>query len=363
MSANDREAADRQFMTRALALAEQGLFTTSPNPRVGCVIAAADGIIGEGWHARAGAPHAEIEALRDAANRGHDVRGATLYVTLEPCNHVGRTGPCTEAVLRSGVRRVVAAMADPNRIATGGAAKLRAAGVEVETGVLEQHARALNPGFVCRIERGRPFVRLKVAITLDGRTATDEGASQWITGQPARDDGHAWRARACAVLTGVGTVLADNPRMTVRAVATSRQPLRVVVDRHGDTPAEANVLRGGALIVGSGIRNASWPADVEHLSLPDKDGRVDLPALMHALAQRELNEVHVEAGARLNAALLDDRLVDELLIYVAPSVLGDPARGLALFPAARGLEERWRCSFESVDRIGGDLRIRASVVD
>jgi diaminohydroxyphosphoribosylaminopyrimidine deaminase/5-amino-6-(5-phosphoribosylamino)uracil reductase len=362
MSSQAFADADAVFMARALSLAEKGLYTTTPNPRVGCVIVNDGRIVGEGWHEKAGGPHAEIAALRDAESRGHDVRGATVYVTLEPCNHVGRTMACTEALVAAGVTRIVAAMTDPNPSAGGGAGRLRAAGIRVDIGLHEREAGALNPGFIARMTRGRPYVRIKVAGTLDGRTADADGRSQWITGEVARNDGHAWRARACAVLTGIGTVQADNPRLTVRAVATPRQPLRIVVDRHADTPREAKVLQDGALVVTAGPRNAAWPDSVEHLALPDANGRVDLNAMLAHFARRELNEIHVEAGARLNGALLEAGLVDEILAYVAPSLLGDPARGIAQFHEGRNLEMRLRLAFESVDRLGDDLRVRARVV-
>jgi diaminohydroxyphosphoribosylaminopyrimidine deaminase/5-amino-6-(5-phosphoribosylamino)uracil reductase len=230
-------------MARALALAANGLYTTTPNPRVGCVIVKAGEVIGEGWHERAGGPHAEINALSQVKARGRDPRGATLYSTLEPCNHAGRTSACAEAVIASGVARVVAAMADPNTEAAGGTARLRAAGVVVDVGALESEARELNIGFVSRVTRGRPWVRLKAAASVDGRTALESGASQWITGEAARADGHRWRARACAILTGIGTVRRDDPQLTVRAVSTPRQPRRVVVDRAAETPPSARCWR------------------------------------------------------------------------------------------------------------------------
>ena len=353
--------ADRAHMMRALALAERGLFTTTPNPRVGCVIARGDTAIAEGFHARAGGAHAEVAALSDAASRGVDVAGATLYVTLEPCNAQGRGPPCVDAILGAGIARVLAAMPDPNPRKAGGAARLREAGVAVDVGLLEHEARELNPGFISNIERERPWVRLKVAASLDGRTALASGASQWITGEAARADGHAWRARACAILTGIGTVLNDDPAMTVRAVPTPRQPKRVIVDRHAQTPPTARVLGNeGALIVTAGECNAQWPACVESVALPDADGRVDLALMMRMLAMRNILELHVEAGARLNGALLDAGLVDEVLMYVAPSVLFDPARGA--FERTRPLESlssRVALSFHDVRRIGDDLRIVA----
>ncbi len=355
--------ADRVFMARALALAERALYTTSPNPRVGCVVVRDGVTLGEGWHVRPGEAHAEVLALADARARGHDPRGATLYVTLEPCNHTGRTPPCTDAVIAAGVARVVAAMADPNTAAGGGAARLRASAIVCDFGLLGDEARALNIGFVSRMTRGRPWVRLKVAASLDGRTALATGESRWITGDAARADGHRWRARACAVLTGIGTVLQDDPQMTVRAVETTRQPRRIVVDRHGQTPASARILEGGnALIVIAGDRHPQWPAGVETLELPDGDGRVDLLALVEELARRDVNELHVEAGGKLNGALLAAGVVDELLLYVAPSLLGDPARGIADFPGGLArLDDRIQLTIRDVARIGDDLRIVARV--
>lgn len=352
---------DRSHMTRALELAARGLYTATPNPRVGCVIARDDRVIGEGFHARAGEGHAEVNALADAAQRGVDVRGATMYVTLEPCNHFGRTPPCVDAIVASGITRVVIAMRDPSREAGGGAARLRAAGIAVEEGLLEDRARELNVGFISRVVRGRPWMRVKIAASLDGRTALDGGESQWITSEEARSDGHAWRARACAILTGIGTVLADDPALTVRHVATTRQPRRVIVDRHAQTPATARVLEGeGALVVTAGDRNSDWPSSVEVLALPDGKGRVDLARMLHELAARGVNELHVEAGAKLNGALLDGGLVDELLAYLAPAVIGDPARGM--FERGSPLASlRLRDEFvwHDVSRVGHDLRVIA----
>ncbi|MEO6566424.1 MAG: bifunctional diaminohydroxyphosphoribosylaminopyrimidine deaminase/5-amino-6-(5-phosphoribosylamino)uracil reductase RibD, partial [Casimicrobiaceae bacterium] len=291
---------------------------------------------------------------------GHSVHGATLYVTLEPCNHHGRTPPCVDAVIASGIVRVVAAMADPDPVAAGGAQRLRMAGIAVEFGPGGDAALELNRGFVSRVVRGRPWVRVKVAASLDGRTALVNGTSQWITGAAARADGHAWRARACAVLTGVGTVLHDDPRMTVREVETTRQPLRVIVDRHGETPASARILEGtGALIFTAGARNHAWPASVETLALPDADNRVDLPAMMRELGARSINELHVEAGARLNGALLEAGLVDEVLLYVAPCIIGDPARGAFARPQAlASLDAAEGFTWHDMHRVGDDVRLR-----
>jgi diaminohydroxyphosphoribosylaminopyrimidine deaminase / 5-amino-6-(5-phosphoribosylamino)uracil reductase len=348
-------------MARALALAERGLYTATPNPRVGCVVVKDGEVIGEGWHARAGEAHAEVAALADAHTKGQDANGATLYVTLEPCDRHGRTPPCVDALLAAGIARVVAAMQDPNPAQAGGAARLRAAGVRVDVGLCEAEASAQNVGFVSRMTRGRPWVRTKLAASLDGRTALTSGESRWITGAPARADGHAWCARACAIVTGVGTVLHDDPQLTVRDVATARQPLRVIVDRHADTPAKARVLDGGnALVVTAGTHNEAWPPGTQWLPMPDGEARVDLVALLHALADRGVNEVHVEAGAKLNGALLQAGLIDELLLYVAPAVIGDPARGMFEFatPLA-SLDKRVNVEWTSIDRIGDDLRIVA----
>ena len=351
-------------MARALALAARGLYTTSPNPRVGCVVARGDEVLGEGWHERPGLAHAERLALDDARARGHDVQGATVYVTLEPCNHTGRTPPCVDALLSARVGRVVAAMADPNPVASGGVARLRAAGIAVETGLCSDQARELNPGFVSRMTRGRPWVRSKLAASLDGRTALVDGSSRWITGVEARADGHAWRARACAILTGIGTVRDDDPELTVRAVPTTRQPLRVVVDRHAETPPTARVLAGGnAIVVTARDTNAAWPAGTRTIVLPDADGRVDLPALMQELALNGVNELHVEAGARLNGALFDAGLVDEIVCYLAPALIGDPARGLFQRRAPLAdLADRTPLAFTGVERLGADLRIVARVL-
>jgi diaminohydroxyphosphoribosylaminopyrimidine deaminase/5-amino-6-(5-phosphoribosylamino)uracil reductase len=355
---------DREHMRRALELAARGLFTTTPNPRVGCVIVGDGRVIGEGWHERTGEAHAEIRALADVAARGATARGATAYVTLEPCNHTGRTPPCTDALLAAGVARVVAAMRDPYLPAAGGAGRLAAAGVEVEHGLLEAEARELNVGWIKRVRHGRPWVRVKIAASLDGRTALDNGESRWITGAEARADGHRWRARACAILTGIGTVQQDDPQLTVREVQTSRQPLKVIVDRHGELPVGARVLEGGnILVVSAETPRTTWPANVESVVLRGADGRVDLERMLALLAEREINELHVEAGAKLNGALLAVGLVDELLVYLAPCLLGDPARGMFALPAPLArLAGRVPLSIQNVDRLGEDWRILARVL-
>ncbi len=351
------------MMTRALALAERGMFTTTPNPRVGCVIARDSLVLGEGWHERAGEAHAEVRALDDARIRGNDVQGATVYVTLEPCNHQGRTPPCTAALLGAGIMRVVSAMHDPYAEAAGGAERLKAAGLTVEVGFLEDAARELNVGWLHRLRCGRPWIRVKIAASLDGRTALGNGASQWITGEEARADGHRWRARACAILTGIGTVRHDDPQLTVRAIATPRQPIKIIVDRHGDVPPTARALEGGEVLLVTATRPvASLPGNVQVITVPDRDGRIDLRAMATALGAREINELHVEAGAKLNGAMLAAGIVDELLLYVAPCLLGDPARGMfALQAPLKALDERTSLNVRSIDAVGGDWRIVARV--
>jgi diaminohydroxyphosphoribosylaminopyrimidine deaminase/5-amino-6-(5-phosphoribosylamino)uracil reductase len=354
---------DRDLMARALQLAERGMYTTTPNPRVGCVIARGAQVLGEGWHARCGEAHAEVRALADARKRGNDPHGATAYVTLEPCNHQGRTPPCTEALLAAGIGRVVAAMRDPNPQAARGADRLRAAGVAVDIGLREAEARDLNPGWIKRMQTGRPWLRLKIAASLDGRTALQNGTSQWITGPAARADGHRWRARACAILTGIGTVRQDDPRLTVRDVDTPRQPLKVVVDRRAELAPTARLLAEGKTLVFSAVAPATpWPPHVQTQVLPDRDGRIDLGAMLDALGTRDINEVHVEAGAKLNGALLAAGLADELVIYLAPCLLGDPARGMLDWPTPiANLVDRVRLQVQSVVAIGEDWRIVARI--
>jgi diaminohydroxyphosphoribosylaminopyrimidine deaminase/5-amino-6-(5-phosphoribosylamino)uracil reductase len=359
-------AADHGFMARALQLAERGLYSTSPNPRVGCVLVRDGAVVGEGWHVRAGEAHAEVHALQAA---GAAARGATAYVTLEPCNHHGRTPPCVDALLAAGVVRVVAAMEDPNPLVAGqGLARLRAAGVATGHGLLEDAARELNIGFVARMTRGRPWLRLKAAASLDGRTALANGESQWITGPEARRDGHRWRARACAILTGVGTVRDDDPQLTVRDVETTRQPLRVVVDSRLEMPPTACLLDGGPVLVIGAVADparadALAARGAEVLLLPNADGKVDLAAALAELARRGINEVHAEAGARLNGSLLREGVVDELLLYLAPSLIGDAARGLFDLPALAALADRRRLQWRDVRRVGDDLRIVARLVE
>ena len=358
--------ADHAHMAQALRLAERGLYSTSPNPRVGCVIVRDGVVVGEGWHQRAGEAHAEVNALQQA---GTAARGATAYVTLEPCSHHGRTPPCTEALLAAGIRRVVAAMADPNPLVAGrGLAQLQAAGVAVDVGLMADEAHELNIGFVSRMTRQRPWVRLKAAASLDGKTALQNGESQWITGPQARQDGHCWRARACAILSGIGTVRKDDPQLNVRGVDTSRQPLKVIVDSRLELSPAARLLEVGNVLLVSAGQAVAEVAEraaalrergAEILDLPDGKGRVDLHALLHELAQRGLNEVHVEAGSRLNGALLAAGLVDEVLLYLAPCLLGDTARGLFALPALESLAGKHQLAIRAAERLGDDLRVLA----
>ena len=354
-------AFDHAMMRRALALAEKGLFTATPNPRVGCVITRGEHIVGEGWHEKAGGPHAEAHALQAA---GAAARGATAYLNLEPCSHHGRTPPCADALIGAGVARVVAAMRDPNPEAAHGGERLGAAKVGFESGLMEEQARELNIGFVSRVTRGRPWVRMKIAATLDGRTALAGGASQWITGAEARHDGHRWRARACALLTGIGTVRADDPQLTVREVETPRQPLRVVVDSRLETPAGARVLQGGNALVFCAAdqpeRSAALQArGAEIVRLPNAGGKVELAAMLAELGRRGVNELHVEGGFKLNGSLVREGCVDEFLLYLAPSLLGDSAQGMVNLAEMASLEDRLRLEIRAVDRVGEGLRIIA----
>lgn len=360
---------DRHYMARALALAWQGVNTTMPNPRVGCVIVKDGEVVGEGWHYQAGQPHAEVLALAEAGERA---RGATVYVTLEPCAHQGRTPPCADRLVEAGVARVIAAIEDPNQLVNGqGLARLRQAGIVVRCGLMAEEATELNEGFIARMTRGWPWVRLKAATSLDGFIALPDGQSQWITGERARADGHAWRARASAILTGIGTVRADNPAMTVRHVEVTRQPVRVLVDARLEVDEHAALFGAGEVWVAH-ARPDGWPDDgkrqrlldrgVRLLHLPDADGRhVDLSALLRLMGEAGFNELHVEAGAGLNAALMQAGLVDELLLYVAPALLGGGLHALAL-PPVPGLDARIRLAWREVTPVGDDLRLRLRVL-
>ncbi len=347
------------MMARALALAGKGLYTATPNPRVGCVLAQGETVVGEGWHEKTGGPHAEVVAIGQAGARA---AGATLYVNLEPCNHEGRTPPCADLILSKKIKRVVAAMLDPNPQAADGGERLAAAGVGFEHGLMETEARELNIGFVSRVTRKRPWVRMKIAATLDGRTALgagpNAGKSQWITGPEARKDGHRWRARACAILTGIGTVKADDPRLTVREIETPRQPLRVIVDSKLEIPANARVLEGGGALVFCAV-DAKNKIGAEVHKLPNPHGKVELPLMLEELARRGINELHVEAGVRLNGSLVREGCVDEFLIYLNPSVLGDEAQGMLALAGISSLDQRMKIKIASMDRIGDDIRILA----
>ncbi len=355
-------AADHEFMGQALQLAGRGLYTTTPNPRVGCAVVRDGALVGTGWHEKAGMPHAEALALEAAGARA---RGATLYVNLEPCSHHGRTPPCVDAMIAAGVKRVVAAIQDPNpKVAGAGFAKLRAAGIAVEQGLKEDEARELNIGFLARMARGRPWVRMKIAASLDGGTALANGKSQWITGEAARADGHRWRARACAVLTGFGTVRDDDPQLDVRGVETPRQPLKIVVDSKFETSPSARLLKEGKTLVAGAVKDAKRiaaleAAGAEAVIIPNERGKVELYRLAEELARRELNEIHVEAGTRLNGSLLQAGVVDELLVYLAPRIIGDSGRGMFGLPELTELSQTAALEIREVERVGEDLRILA----
>lgn len=355
---------DSTWMARALQLAGRGMFTTTPNPRVGCVLVKDGQVIGEGWHVKAGEPHAEPLALRAADGRA---QGASVYVTLEPCSHHGRTPPCADALVAAGVARVVIAMQDPNPLVAGrGIAALRAAGIEVECGLMEAEARLLNIGFDKRMKQGLPWVRSKIAASLDGRTALANGTSQWITGEAARRDVHVWRARSCAVLTGIDTVLADDAQLSVRHVETTRQPLRVVLDSHLRLPPAARIFQGGTVLVVTATADTEKHAALQQAGatvvvFADEGGRVDLAATLRHLATIGCNEVLVEAGTTLNGALLKAGLVDELVLYFAPQLLGDMARGMAQLGELAALDERVGLVWQDVRQVGNDLRIVAKV--
>ena len=366
MNASLPDAFDQECMRRALALAARALFTTDPNPRVGCVLAAGGRVIAEGWHERAGEAHAEVRALEAAGNAA---RGATAYVTLEPCSHQGRTPPCTAALIRAGVARVVYALDDPNPRARGGAAALRDAGIAVTGGLLAAEAEALNPGYLRRMRHGLPFVRVKLGASLDGRTALASGESRWITGKRARQDAQRYRARSSAVLTGIDTVLADDPALNVRIEEEARQPLRVVLDSALRLPLQARLIEreGAPLVFTSAATLAASPAraalearGVRLEALPlEAPGRLSLRAALRRLAELECNEVWVEAGARLAGAFLAAALVDELVVYLAPRLLGHEARPLAELPAPASLAAAAAFRFTECTSIGEDLRLIA----
>lgn len=359
--------AEQGFMQQALTLAEAGLYASMPNPRVGCVIVKDGKVVGRGAHLLAGTPHAEIHALRDAGDAAKD---ADVYVTLEPCSHHGRTPPCAEALVAAGVKRVIAAMQDPNpKVAGSGLDRLRSQGIEVACGLLEAEAQALNPGFIKRMTEGRPFVRSKIAASLDGRTALANGFSQWITGEQARADVQQWRARSCAIMTGIGTVLLDDPQMNIRRTdlleaKSGRQPLRVVVDSHLRISPGAKILQGGDALVAyakdtQGHSALLEAAGLNLICLPNQHGKVDLCKLLQYLATMEINEVLAEAGSGLNGALQQANLIDEYLFYYAPVLLGNEAQGMFALPTMTEMTERAELQILAVDKVGEDIRLRA----
>jgi diaminohydroxyphosphoribosylaminopyrimidine deaminase / 5-amino-6-(5-phosphoribosylamino)uracil reductase len=360
-------AEDHHFMTLALQLAAQGLYTTHPNPRVGCVIVKNGQVIGRGAHLKTGEPHAEVFALREA---GKAARGADVYVTLEPCSHYGRTPPCANALMQAGVKRVIVAMQDPNTLVAGaGLRALQDAGIEVHSGLLEKEAIALNPGFISLMTRALPYVRSKIAASLDGKTALSNGKSQWITGSAARQDVQHWRAQAAAIITGIGTVLADDPSMTVRLESVSRHPLRVIVDSQLQTPSDCKMLdhtkleQSPVLIAYANDLNQKTEQlkafGIQLLQIPDARGQVDLKALMNELAKRNIGEVLVEAGQGLNGALLDLQLIDEFILYYAPKLMGGQALNMLATETLTQMDQAIDLQLLDVRQVGQDIRIRA----
>lgn len=363
----DMSDQDHTFMQRALRLAKKGLYSTDPNPRVGCVLVKDGKIVGQGWHQKAGEPHAEVLALRQA---GDNAKGGTAYVTLEPCSHTGKTPPCAEALVEAQVNRVVVAMQDPNPLVAGqGLKHLQDSGIVVESGLMEAQARTLNPGFIKRMETGLPYVRVKMAMSLDGRTAMASGESQWITGKAARQDVQLLRARSSAVLTGITTVLSDDPSMNVRLSAQAlsvdeiRQPLRVVLDSQLRFPEKAKIAEvDGDLLIMTTSKNDVDNATYQIVRLAEKDGHVDLKAALKYLAEKEINEIHVEAGAVLSGAFLQQQLVDEIVVYMAPHIMGDEARGLFSLPGLSKMKDRISLDIQDVRMLAKDLRITAKPV-
>lgn len=359
---------DIHWMSLALSWAEKAMYITTPNPRVGCVIVNAQGVLlGAGHTQPAGQAHAEMMALQDAESQGHFVAGATAYVTLEPCSHQGRTGPCSDALIHAGLSRLVVAVQDPNPQVNGnGIARLRQAGIQVDVGVLEDKAKSLNPGFFKRMTQGLPWMRLKVAASLDGQTALTNGESQWITSPSARQDGHAWRARSCAVLTGIGTVLEDDPQLNVRDIDTPRQPSLVIVDSKLQTPLNAKLWHAERKVwIYCATKDTDRKAAIEAKGasvtcLPNAQGKVDLRALVHDLGKKAINEVHIEAGFKLNGSLLAAGLVDELLVYLAPLLIGQ-GLGMANLRSFESLSQALKLDIQNVTTIGDDVRLIAHV--
>ena len=356
--------ADHTFMAQALRIAERGLYTTMPNPRVACVIVKDGVIVGEGAHLKAGEPHAEVLALRQA---GDKAEGATVYVTLEPCSHYGKTPPCADALVEAKVAKVIAAMQDPNPLVAGqGLARLAGQGIQTQSDLMQAQAEALNPGFISRMTRNLPFVRSKIAASLDGKTALSNGESQWITGDAARHDVQHWRAQSCAIMTGVGTVLSDNPSLTVREIELERQPLRVVVDSFLRTPVNAKVLQNGRTLIAFALDSEDkaeslFEAGAELLCIPNDAGKVCLKTLLSHLASNEINEVLVEGGEGLNGALMSQGLIDELLIYYAPKLMGSDAKGMFAMPPFTEMQQALNLQILDVRQFGADIRLRAKL--
>ncbi|SNX29060.1 diaminohydroxyphosphoribosylaminopyrimidine deaminase [Polynucleobacter meluiroseus] len=362
---------DHQWMSQALAQAKNALYLSNPNPRVGCVIVKDGQLIGKGFTQQVGGPHAEIQALADARAQGFDPAGSDIYVTLEPCNHTGKTPPCVNALIAAQPARVIVAMIDPNPLVAGkGLERLKQAGIDVHCSLMEEDAEKLNPGFISRMTRGLPWVRLKMAASLDGKTALSNGQSQWITGPLARADGHHWRAQACAILSGVGTVKEDDPSLNVREVQTQRQPWKIIVDSHLETPPDAKLLKqidqSGVLVVCASLESAEAQArarrlesgGAEIIAMANPNGKVDLPRLFSYLAQeRHMNEIHVEAGCKLNGSLLREDCVDELLLYYAPFFIGEGV-GMANVSPLVELQHRQNWSIIEHTSFGPDLRVR-----
>jgi diaminohydroxyphosphoribosylaminopyrimidine deaminase/5-amino-6-(5-phosphoribosylamino)uracil reductase len=364
-------AVDHQWMSEALAQAQKALYLSNPNPRVGCVIVRDGKVIGSGFTQAVGMAHAEVQALANAKTLGNDVAGSTIYVTLEPCSHTGRTPPCVDALITAKPAKVIVAMSDPNPLVAGkGLEKLRAAGIEVQCGLLESEAQALNRGFIFRMTRGLPWVRMKIAASLDGKTAMPDGQSQWITGPLARADGHHWRAQACAIVTGVGTVKEDDPSLNVRDVDTQRQPVRIIIDSKLDTPPTAKILQNpdpsGVMIICASLDSVEMQAKakifegrgIEVIAMANAFGKVDLPALFSYLAkEREMNEIHIESGFKLNGSMLREDCVDELLLYYAPFLMGEGI-GMANVGLMNSLGNRqnWQIIDQAI--FGPDLRLR-----
>lgn len=353
---------DHLYMAQALRLAEQGLYTTMPNPRVGCVIVKNHQILGEGAHLKAGTPHAEVHALTKA---GEQADGATAYVTLEPCSHHGKTPPCTEALIKAGVSKVFVAMEDPNPLVAGkGIAALQAAGIEVYSGLMQQQAQALNPGFISRMINRRPYVRSKIAASLDGKTALANGVSQWITGSAARSDVQHWRAQSCAILTGIGTILKDNPSLTIRTFPIERQPMSVIVDSDLRIPLTAKVLENPSVLIAFAHNNENKAkALVERgaalLCIPDEHGHVCLNSLLSHLASNEVNELMVEGGEVLNGALMSRKMIDELVIYYAPKLMGGDSKNMFAFSSLQTMESAIPIDVTDIRLFGDDIRILA----